>query len=135
MDCSPGFLAMTTPNEPTQPRRAERHAAELIFAAITEPGTATEGTRDQAFGVVLDVSEGGMRLATPQPPKAKRRVQVRVAIEEQIFAIEANVRWVKQVRVRTYEVGLRFDAEDFGKAEFLADFMARVATEQLSAVD
>ena len=114
----------------TDARQSPRHAAQLVFAAITVRGSEFESPCDQAFGVVLDMCDGGVRLATPQPPPAAARIDVRIALEEDIFAVTATVRWVTEVRRATYEVGIEFDPADPRKLDLLESFLRRVRGQQ-----
>lgn len=110
----------------TEARQSPRHAAQLVFAAMTVRGSEFESDCDQAFGVVLDICNGGIRMATPQPPPPEARIDVRIALEEDIFAVTATVRWVTEVRRSTYEVGIEFDPADPRKLDLLESFLRRV---------
>jgi hypothetical protein len=107
-------------------RRSARHAAELVFAALRVRGTKEFADNDQGFGVVLDIADGGIRIATPQPPPERAVVDVRISLEEEIFEVVTTVRWVTKVRAGTYEVGMRFDPEDPRKLELLRSFLDSV---------
>lgn len=107
-------------------RAATRYAAEMIFAAITVPETARADALDQAFAVVVDVSPGGMRVATPQPPPLHCNVRVRVALDEHILEVDAYTIWIQQLRQETHFVGLEFATEGEEAEAFLRDFAAAV---------
>ena len=87
-----------------QDRRAKPRELGRVFACILEESSFRQF--DQAFCVVMDVSEGGMRVRTPQPPLAGAQITLRVALGDQISKLLAHVVRVEEIGPWTYDVGL-----------------------------
>lgn len=102
-------------------RRAARLPGEA-FASLLFDGL--EGC-DQAFCVVVDVSKGGMRLRTPQPPPSGQSVRVRVALGEDICDVRGRVVRVAALGSHSYDVGLAYDPDSEQGAAFLRTFLGR----------
>ena len=102
--------------QPKQPKQDERRESPRepggMFACILEESDF--GQLDQAFCVVMDVSETGMRVRTPQPPLAFSTVTIRVAVGEDITTLQAHVVRVMKVGPSTFDVGLRLELDESG---------------------
>ena len=99
-------------------RRMQRWPAET-YASLTMNSQHVCG---EAFGAVLDVSRGGMRIRTPQPPVKFMKVTVRIALGEQVFEILCKCVRVVRGTGGNFDVGLSFDPEEASAAEFLKAF-------------
>ncbi len=99
-------------------RRSPRVPAET-YASLEVEGL---NANDQGFAVVIDVSSGGIRVRTPQPPHKGHRVIVRVAVGEELFRVRAHVARVVKFEEGVWDVGLAYSTLDRLKVEFLEAF-------------
>ena len=113
---------MADPNIATKKRREPRWPADT-YAALTVKGL--EGG-NQAFGAVLDVSAGGLRVRTPQPPVKFTKVVVRIALGEVVHELPCRCARVQKVERGNFDVGLQFDATSEAAIAFIAAFQAKV---------
>ena len=108
---------MTEPRTDNR-RRAERWPADT-YASLS---MNSQHGCSEAFGAVLDVSRGGLRVRTPQPPVKFMKVAVRIALGERLFEIPCKCVRVVRVQGGNFEVGLAFDPAEANAAEFLKAF-------------
>lgn len=109
---------MADPNTATNKRRHARAPADT-YAALTVKGL--DGG-NQAFGAVLDVSPGGLRVRTPQPPVKFTKVVVRIAIGETVHELACRCVRVQKGARGNFDVGLQFDATTEAGSAFMAAF-------------
>lgn len=114
--------AKTKDKKERKPRgRKERRIAKRepgrVFACILEDHE--ERQMDQAFCVVMDVSQTGMRLRTPQPPINGTNVTLRVAVGEDICNLSGHVVRVEEVRPSVFDVGVQLFLDELGALAFL----------------
>ncbi|MCA8944506.1 MAG: PilZ domain-containing protein [Planctomycetes bacterium] len=100
-------------------RRKPRFDAENVFAAITVVGGC-----DQGFGVITNVSEGGVCLRTPMPPPTSGKVILRISVDNTTHEVQALVRRVSEASGAMYDCGLQFAPNDPGKEAFVEAFLA-----------
>ncbi len=109
------------PERTKQTKRDERRTSPRepgqVFACILEESDIRQ--LDQAFCVVMDVSETGIRLRTPQPPLSSSKVTLRVAVGEDITNLQARVVRVEEVGPSTFDVGLALELDEFHASAFL----------------
>jgi len=114
-------MAKRPKRRPKKPKKDERRNSPrepgCVFACILEESRFRK--LDQAFCVVMDVSERGMRLRTPQPPLSGSMVTLRVAVGEDICNLQGRVVRVEEVGSSTFDVGLVLDLDDFSANVFL----------------
>ncbi len=101
-------------------RRSRRMGAEQVFAAFKVQGLAGS---DQAFGVVRDVSETGVRIETPQPPVVPSTVLLRISVGEDVFELTMQVRRVHAEGNGVHIVGMDFLRLDAQRTRFLERFL------------
>jgi len=106
--------------EHSERRRKERFPADGVFAAITVVGGC-----DQGFGVVTNVSEGGLCISTPIPPPQFGKVILNITVDDQHHKVHLLVRRVTQAKGGMYEAGLQFAPRCPGKQAFLESFLNR----------
>lgn len=99
-------------------RRAPRWPADT-YASLSMNSQHMCG---EAFGAVLDISRGGMRVRTPQPPVKFMKVMVRIALGEMLFEIPCKCVRVVKAPKGNFEVGLSFDPHEANAAAFLKAF-------------
>ncbi len=103
------------------PKRKERRVARRepgrVFACILEDSEHRQ--LDQAFCVVMDISETGMRLRTPQPPLNDSTITLRVAVGEDICNLTGNVVRVEEVRPSTFDVGVELHLDELSALAFM----------------
>ena len=103
----------------TQNRRnSERWPAET-YAALTFHG---HPSISDSFGAVVNVSGGGMRVRTPQPPVRFMRLTARIAIGEQVFEVPCKCTWVTKGDKGMCDVGLSFDPRNAQAQSFVQAF-------------
>ena len=102
-------------------RRGEwRQAKELCWVATMVLGTERN---DQGFGVILDVSQNGLRVRTPQPPPDGAPVILRANAGEEIVEVYGTVRWVKEVNSMIHEFGVEILPHEPMQRRFLDLFV------------
>lgn len=99
-------------------RRKPRFDAENVFAAISVVGGC-----DQGFGVITNVSEGGVCVRTPMPPPTIGKVILRISVDNTTHELTALVRRVSEASGAMYDVGMQFAPNDPGKEAFLDAFL------------
>ena len=97
-------------------RKSGRLPANTCAALLVEGVTGC----NQAFGAVMDISRGGIRVRTPQPPEKFDRVTVRIAVGEAVHELRCRCVRVQKVGRATYDVGLHFDPELVTASDLLA---------------
>ena len=88
-----------------QQRRSAREPRTNICAAVEVVGQ--EGA-DQAFALVVDVSDHGLRIRTPQPPPDDAEVVLRIGVDDSIHEVRARVCHTLVLGPRVFDVGLEF---------------------------
>ena len=84
-------------------RRAPRRTRSDLCASLEVPGMRGG---DQGFGIVMDLSDQGMCIRTPQPPVCATPVLVRIAVHDEVVVLTTIARRVDEVRRGIYDVGL-----------------------------
>ena len=110
-------LLMSIPHTQNH-RSAERWPADTYASLST---STCQGVKE-GFGAVLDISRGGMRIRTPQPPVRFMKVLVRIAVAEQLFEIPCKCVRVLRGDGGNFDVGLSFDPLLPDAEAFLAAF-------------
>lgn len=100
----------------SQRRRSMRQPRKNVWAALTVCGLAGA---DQAFALVVDTSDEGLRIRTPQPPPDDAEVLLRVGVGEEVIEVRARVRHRRVVSARVHDVGLEFVRGDAAAIERL----------------
>ncbi len=108
-------------------RREERMSAEDIVASMRK--LDVEGA-DQGLCSVRDVSDCGVRVRMPHPPNPGQKVDLRVGVEEEIFSLLAEVRWVRPAESSLFDVGLEFAPDEFHRADFVWAFLTKKLDKQ-----
>lgn len=98
-------------------RRIAKREPGRVFACILEDHEHSQ--MDQAFCIVMDVSQTGMRLRTPQPPTNGSNITLRVAVGEDICNLSGHVVRVEEVRPSTFDVGVQLFLDELGALAFL----------------
>jgi hypothetical protein len=108
-------------SEPTddEKRLSQRLPADQVFAAVTVHRLG----EDQAFGVVLNVSETGLLVRTPQPPPVPSHCTLRVSVEEDVYEVSASASRVVSIGNGAYDVGFEISAADGQRIAFLKAFL------------
>lgn len=97
------LLRQTAGRVPCDRRRTPRKMRSDLCASLDVPGMRGG---DQAFGIVMDLSDHGMCIRTPQPPMCGRSVLVRIAVRDEVLVLTMLVRRAHEVRRGIYDVGL-----------------------------
>lgn len=98
-------------------RRIAKREPGRVFACILEDHEHCQ--MDQAFCIVMDVSQTGMRLRTPQPPINGTNITLRVAVGEDICDLSGHVVRVEEVRPSTFDVGVQLFLDELGAMAFV----------------
>jgi hypothetical protein len=80
---------------------------------------------DQAFGHVINVSETGILVRTPQPPPVGQKAIVRAAAGEQLFEMRALVVRVDKLGRGGFDVALQFASSERQQLKFLRAFLVK----------
>jgi hypothetical protein len=107
--------------KPRKGRRSDRLAVNS-YAAIQVSGLLPN---DQAFGKVINVSQGGILVRTPQAPPIGQHAIVRAAKGEEVFAMNALVVRVAEVGPHCYDVALQFLSKESEQHRFIQAFLVR----------
>jgi|RhiMethySRZTD1v2_1073278.scaffolds.fasta_scaffold1770637_2 hypothetical protein len=102
-------------------RRSDRWPANTYASVSVD---SQHGIGD-SFAAVLDVSHGGIRIRTPQPPVRYTRLKLRIALGEELFELPCKCVRVTRAERGNYEVGFSFDPDCEEAITFLNAFEKR----------